>query len=73
MQCDTCMQHAGGGGSKKTPGTGAQLFFRGIPLERGGGGTKKNLHEIVFRTPKAEFSSTPPLWVWKVQGGYFSR
>ena len=50
----------GGGGYKKIPGTGVQLFFRGVPLEEGGVGYKKNSREIFLEAPKPEISSTLP-------------
>ena len=40
-----------GGGGKKIPGTGVQLFFRGVPPE-GEGGTKKKICANFFSGPQ---------------------
>ena len=42
---------------------------------RGGGGVQKNNSRKNFPHPKIGdlLNSTPRVWVWKVQGGYFSR
>ena len=54
-----CLCPSQGGGRKKIPGTGVQLFFRGVPPE-GEGGTKKNSRKNFFRTPKSEISLSLP-------------
>ena len=49
----------GGGGG--IPGTGVQLFFRGVPPEGRGGGYGKKSREIFFRTPKPEIPQLYPI------------
>ena len=50
MPLTRCIQIKGGGGRKKIPGTGVQLFFQGVSPE-GGGGMKK-IRAKIFPHPK---------------------
>ena len=71
--CNAIWCSTKGRGRKKFLVLAYSFLFGGYP-QRGGGGLRKKFAPKIFFDPKTRIflNSTPSVWVWKVQEGYFS-